>query len=84
MQDPPTLTIDPVPPKQGQTAKIIADGPLPMNVTISFEPDSIPDMNLTIGQSGEVEFTVPDNAESMQVTDDDGVALGDSSLVEEG
>ena len=79
----PTITISPIPPIQGQQCTIDYDGPLPASVTVSFKPSSIADMNLTIGASGQVEFTVPDNGETMKVTDDAGLADADTAHIDE-
>lgn len=77
----PQITISPIPPVQGQQAFVDYDGPLPADVTVSFKPSSIPDMHLHIGPSGQVEFTVPSNGESMTVSDDAGIAKYDSTLI---
>lgn len=78
----PSITISPIPPTQGQQVTITYDGPLPANVTISWTPSSIPDTSLHIpGPGRSVATTVPSNALSMEVTDDDGIATGDASLI---
>ena len=79
----PKITISPIPPVQGQQCTIDYDGPLPASVTVKFKPNSIADLSLTIGASGKVEFTVPDNGESMTVSDDAGLAPYETSLIDE-
>lgn len=79
----PQITISPIPPVQGQTATITYTGPLPANVTVTFKPSSIPDMHLAIGLSGSVEITIPDNGETLKITDDDGLADAEAAHIAE-
>ena len=81
---PPSLSISPVPPSQGGTAVISADGPTPVHATIEWTDinGNVTQQSIVIGGSGQVEVDVPADATSMRVTDDDGIADGDSSVIE--
>jgi len=76
MVDPPTITIDPIPPVQGQSVTVSYDGPLPASLTITFRDSKGEDtqVDLVIGDSGEASLTVPSDAETMKVVDNDGLA----------
>lgn len=78
----PSITIDPIPPKAGSTATVTYDGPLPANVTITFDPSSDEPLQLKIESPGGVTVSIPADAETMKVTDDSGAADAESTHVE--
>lgn len=73
----PKITIDPVPPTQGESVTITYDGPLPASLTIEWEDEDgdVTEQKVKISGPAGVKVTVPDNAEAMKVTDDAGLAF---------
>jgi hypothetical protein len=84
MADPPTITISPIPPVQGQSATIEYTGPTPASLTITFRNEEGEDthMDVMTNASGKVTVTVPSDAETMKVVDNDGLADAESANVQ--
>lgn len=82
-QDPPSITISPRPPTQGAEASVTYVGTLPAAVTISFKPDTIAKIRLTIDASGVATFIVPATAETYKIIDDAGQADAETGHTQE-
>lgn len=78
-----TITIDPTPPKQGDSVTIHYSGTPPGHLTIEWEDDegNKTTQPVTTDGNGNVTVSVPGDAEAMIVTDDDGVASAATTQV---
>lgn len=77
----PTITIDPDPPVQGQTAKICSDVTLPATLTVEGRPSGAWVTSIELDENGCAEITVPANGESVRITDPNGQAPALSRIV---
>lgn len=65
---PPVITLTPQPPTQGQSMTVEYTGTPGTKLKISWDPPGTPTEG-TVGQNGKFTVTVPDNADSVIVTD---------------
>lgn len=77
---PPVITIDPMPPQQGQRMRITYTGARGTVLTIEWDPAGVP-TSVTIPASGVVHVVVPANATSVWISDPTGGANSVQSVV---
>ena len=64
----PTITISPIPPRQGEKMTITYTGKLPVTLELDWDPAGTPS-SVTIPVGGSATVTVPGNATSLIVAD---------------
>jgi hypothetical protein len=78
----PTITLSPIPPKQGQQATICyTGGTLPATLQLSWTPPNAGPATIEIGLDGCADIIMPTNATSIAINDEEGGADEESSVI---
>ncbi len=81
---PPTISLSPLPPVQGQTATICySGGTLPITLQIVWTPPGVGPSTVTIDADGCTDITIPDSATSISIRDEEGGAEEENSMIED-
>jgi ABC-type Fe3+-hydroxamate transport system substrate-binding protein len=76
----PKITLDPMPPTQGQKMKVKYSGTLPVTLELDWDPAGTP-TSVTITAAAGESVIVPSNATSVIVTDPSGGANAVATMV---
>lgn len=78
----PTITLDPIPPVAGSTAKVTYSGPLPVTLTVRWRPSSAGVATIEIPSGGAATIDIPKGATFVSLTDPTNGADEEASVVQ--
>lgn len=78
---PAVITIDPLPPTQGQDARVSYTGDLPATLNIEWTPSGAGPAAIRIDANGEASLLIPANAESLKIGDPSGTADAAATII---